>query len=539
MKFSSFSAIALFATLIAPTFAACGSSDPVAEFPDAGSDGDSSTLTCTGGKTSCATSAATACTDLTSDPQNCGSCSASCKTGDLCCSGKCVQSASCDFAVLKLDAFKGNQSGGDWIHLEGKGFTSDMSVFIGDGRAALKVIDATHAIIQTPPGPVGTYDITIKNASGTSLTRSLFIYISAGLTLPWQKKPMQTVRGEHPGVAVLQDGRVLVAGGTQVPDNASLALTTGEIYTRSSDTVVPVTNTMIVKRWRDAAVTMLDGRVVIAGAGECTLDACRAIDLFDPKTDKFMPSKALLTEARNMAFGVLMVDGRVMFMSNASKTVDVYDPDQDSITAIPLKVVHLFGARIVRLRDGRVMVMGGDGCDGVNPCTLAQKDAEMFDPQTNAFALAPPMKTGRSQFTAHTLPDGRVMVFGGASSSAGGVANPMQDIEAYNPKSDQWDTQTYKLSVGRTWHASSLVRDGTILVMGGYTSNGSCAPSASVDQVDPIAGTVVSFGTLPSPNTEWNAVTLLDGSVLGVGGGACGGNALPDLDFLPGAAPPQ
>jgi hypothetical protein len=31
-------------------------------------------------------------------------------------------------------------------------------------------------------------------------------------------------------------------------------------------------------------------------------------------------------------------------------------------------------------------------------------------------------------------------------------------------------------------------------------------------------------------------VTLLDGSVLGVGGGACGGQStLPDLDFLKGA----
>jgi hypothetical protein len=115
----------------------------------------------------------------------------------------------------------------------------------------------------------------------------------------------------------------------------------------------------------------------------------------------------------------------------------------------------------------------------------------------------------------------------------------MDSIEAYDPTNDTWTTETYKLSVGRTWHASALVRDGTILVMGGYTQNSSCAPSASVDQIDPIAGTRADFGTLPDPNTEWNAVTMLDGSVLGVGGGACGGNALPDLDFLPGAPGPN
>ena len=49
------------------------------------------------------------------------------------------------------------------------------------------------------------------------------------------------------------------------------------------------------------------------------------------------------------------------------------------------------------------------------------------------------------------------------------------------------------------------------------------------------AGTVTAFSALPNTNTEWTAVTLHDGSVLGVGGGACGTPmALPSLDFLPG-----
>jgi hypothetical protein len=274
---------------------------------------------------------------------------------------------------------------------------------------------------------------------------------------------------------------------------------------------------------------MLDGRVIVAGAGECVAAACQAIDLFDPKTDTFAPSKALLTEPRDMAWGVLLVDGRVMITSDASATVDIYDPVADTITAVPLKVTHNFGQRIVRLRDGRVMVMGGDG---------GQTVAELWDPKTGVFTLAGSMVEGRSQFTAHTLPDGRVMVVGGASISAGGVNAPMKGIEAYDPKTDKWTKMPYGLTVGRTWHASALVRDGTILAMGGYTTV-SCTPSDSVDQVDPVKGTVTAFGTLPNPNTEWNAVTLLDGSVLGVGGGACGGNALPDLDFLPGEPLPN
>ena len=98
----------------------------------------------------------------------------------------------------------------------------------------------------------------------------------------------------------------------------------------------------------------------------------------------------------------------------------------------------------------------------------------------------------------------------------------------------------YTLKTPRCWHASALVRDGTILVMGGYTVHKQCGSSvAGVESIDPVAGTVTAFPMLPNTNTEWTAVTLLDGSVLGVGGGACGTTmALPDIDFLAGAPIP-
>ncbi len=511
----------------------CGS-DPTSGFTDGGVDsGGDGGLSCKAGQTECSAK----CVDLKTDPGHCGSCSTTCLGGDLCCNGFCVKSTGCDFAVTGVNPLRGNQSGGDWITLTGAGFTPDMQVYIDDGRAPVRVIDGQTATIQTPPDKVGTYDITLVSSKGTSVTRGIFTYVSAGLKLPWQKKPMAVVRGEHPGIAVMQDGRVLIAGGTKVPDDPTSGLDTAEIYTRNSDSVTPAKNTMSSKRWRNAAVTLLDGRVLVVGAAECTGPACSKADLYDPKTDTFTPVKGLTTQALNFVWGVLLVDGRAMFTSAGASTVDIYDPATDAFTAVPLKVVHRFGQRIVRLRDGRVMIMGGDGCD--NTCGTAQKDAEIWDPKTGQFTLTAPMIEGRSQFTAHTLPDGRVMVFGGASSSAGGVNAPMKGIEAWDPKTGQWTKMSYGLSVGRTWQASALVRDGTVLVMGGYTNTGTCDPSSSVDQVDPVAGTVTSFGTLPTANTEWNAVTLLDGSVLGVGGGACGGVALPDIDFLPGEPLPN
>jgi hypothetical protein len=515
---------------------ACGSSGPATGDgggPDATADVP---LQCGAGQQVCGAQ----CANTQTDVYNCGNCGTTCQGGDLCCSGKCVKSSGCNFAVTGVAPQRGNQSGGDWVQLTGDGFTADMAVFIGTGRAPVHVADAKHALIQTPPGLVGAYDITLTSTKGSSLTRSAFQYVAAGLQLPWQKDPMQFIRGEMPGIAVLQDGRVLIAGGTTTPDNGTLGLKSGEIFTRGTgtnpDTVVLANGSMQTKRWHDAAVTMFDGKVVVAGGSDCGVDNCALADVFDPATSTFAPAANPMSIARTYVHGALMVDGRVMLTSAAAPTSEIYDPATGAFSTVPVVVPHAYGHQLVRMRDGRLLLIGGSS----GSCSVAaQVDAEVFDVATNKWKAVAPMKAGRGMFTAHTLPDGRVMVIGGSTDSAGGVCDPMNEIETYDPAQDAWTVQPYTLKVGRTWHASALVRDGTVLVMGGYTAASSCAPSSSVDQVDPIAGTVVPFGTLPDPNTEWNAVTLLDGSVLGVGGGACGGVALPDLDFLPGQPLPN
>ncbi|MGZ5970668.1 MAG: kelch repeat-containing protein, partial [Polyangiales bacterium] len=179
-------------------------------------------------------------------------------------------------------------------------------------------------------------------------------------------------------------------------------------------------------------------------------------------------------------------------------------------------------------------VLFGAGDGGVT-------DTELFDPDTNTFVAAGKLTQGRSKLTAHALPDGRAIVIGGSSKSAGAINDPLDSIELFDPKTNTWSTVPYKLSKGRTWHASALVRDGTILAMGGYVTPLKCdSLDDTVDQIDPVKGTVKPFAVLPNKNTEWEAVTLLDGSVLGVGGGACGtSSALPDLDFLPGKPGPM
>ena len=517
------------AALAAPV-GGCGSSKSAGYSAfDGGTTGDdasveSGALTCPKGQQQCGAK----CVDTTTDPQHCGSCGSTCE-GGTCCSSTCVlDTASCSFVVTGVNPTEGNQNGGDWIKLTGNGFAAGMAVMIGDGVAPALVLDPKDAIVLTPPGKVGTYDISIASGPQKSVLSQVFQYNAGSVQLPWAEKPMKFVRGEDPGLAVLQDGRVLIAGGTTVPDSAPDALASAEIYTRSTDTVASAPGSMSSPRIHNAAITLLDGKVlVIGGPGwDATLGTpATSADLFDATSGTFAPTAHPLTSARAGIRAMMASDGRVVITSGGSATADLYDPLTDTFTQIPLLATHTWGF-IVRLRDGRVLLGGGDG--GVTAC-------EIFDPSKSKFIMAGPLNQGRSMLTAHTLPDGRVMVLGGSSMSAGGVTVPLQSIELYDPKADKWTVAPYKLSTGRTWHAGALVRDGTVLAMGGYNVDGKCTPTTSVDQVDPVNGTVQPFGTLPHANTEWTAVTLQDGSVLGVGGGACGTPlALPSLDFLPG-----
>ena len=486
---------------------------------------------CTPPKIACAG----ACVDTTADPTSCGSCGKACGVGEQCCSSLCVGTGSCSFSITKVSPANGWQNGGDFLTVTGKGFTPGTRVYLGDGRAAAWVKDATTIVVQTPPHPVGTVDVKIVSPTATAVLKNAFQYAGNGVDLPWQQKPMQAVRGENPGVAVMMNGTVLIAGGTVVPDKPDMALATAEIFDRPTDKVTQSKNAMGTPRWQNAAVTLLSGKVLVVG-GACyqDLSGCNGsptiADLFDPSTSTFAPTSKPLNLGRAYVRASLLADGRVLVASANDGSVEIYDPVADSFKQIPHAKRHTFGF-IVRLRDGRTMFGGADEASVPGFGT----DVEIFDPDTDTFVATGPMTHPRAMLTAHTLPDGRVIVIGGTNKSAGAVTDPQATIETWDPLTGVWTVAPYALSAGRAWHASALIRDGSILVLGGYPVSGSCMPTATAEQLDPVKNTVVPFGTLPNPNTEWNAVTLLDGSVLAVGGGACGTtSALPDLDFLPG-----
>jgi hypothetical protein len=99
------------------------------------------------------------------------------------------------------------------------------------------------------------------------------------------------------------------------------------------------------------------------------------------------------------------------------------------------------------------------------------------------------------------------------------------------------------LTAPREAPGTALLRDGTLIVIGGVTApsptarscNTTFSVTSAVDIIDPVGATVSSFVPLPDPNWTLGVASLLDGSLIAAGGTTCGGAvSYPYLYFIQG-----
>lgn len=108
------------------------------------------------------------------------------------------------------------------------------------------------------------------------------------------------------------------------------------------------------------------------------------------------------------------------------------------------------------LPDGRVLVMGGsDERDGRGQ----YRSAEIFEPRTGSALLIGAMRLPRYKHagTSVVLPDGRVLVAGGAA-----------EAEVYDPTSGAFLLVEGEAQMVGQFSATALLSDGRVLVTGGY-----------------------------------------------------------------------
>jgi hypothetical protein len=333
------------------------------------------------------------------------------------------------------------------------------------------------------------------------------------------------------GVAPLPDGRVLFVGG--IADFGAI-LGGAELYDPASDAFVPA-GAALEARMRPSAITLLDGRVLIAGGrGGPEAIALETAEIFDPVAITFTATGSM-SEPHYEPSASLLDDGRVLIAGGYAgrdpiATADLYDPATGTFTPTGnLNVARIQSTGVTRLADGRVLIVGGSGIKA----PLAS--AEIYDPAAGEFTLAGAMPEGRVLHALVTLADGRVLVIGG-SGEAGPNGFPTYYPTAllYDPASGTF-TATGDLAHPRDMAAAALLPDGRVLVAGGARLEGNpgsvTVPMAEI--YDPASGTFSDAGEMLVPSYDAHPATLADGSILLAGGWSFGGDTVGDM---PGAS---
>src|SRR5580693_10213778 len=124
------------------------------------------------------------------------------------------------------------------------------------------------------------------------------------------------------------------------------------------------------------------------------------------------------------------------------------------------------------------------------------------------------MHIARASHTSTLLPNGKVLIAGGFAGS-GTEYNPYRSAELYDPSSGTFESVA-EMSVGRSGHTATLLKNGEVLIVGGWTGRYDLRSSAEI--YDPAANTFTSTGNLIVERAGNTATLLAGGRVLVAGG---------------------
>ena len=291
------------------------------------------------------------------------------------------------------------------------------------------------------------------------------------------------------------------------------------------------------------ATPLADGTVLLAGgtpsigpysggsAMFTTTPGASTAELYHPGLEAFevLPNMA---QGRARHVATTLADGRVLITGGSNgiqslKSAEIYDPQTKSFTATGSMADGRIGHSATLLQDGRVLVAGGSTV-GTHQLSIAQNalaTTEFFDPQTGLFTPGPGMFLPRTFHSADLVPDGRV-VFAGGFSSLNGAGYTLSSIMTWNPNGGIGGfLNLTSLQKPRACHASLLLHDGRVMILGGIEltagqlqTTSSVLATKSIERIDPLIPSAGHIGSIASEVMFPHVIVLENDDILLAGG---------------------
>jgi N-acetylneuraminic acid mutarotase len=308
--------------------------------------------------------------------------------------------------------------------------------------------------------------------AGTSYLASAELYDPAANR--WTSAgSMSRARAGHTAT-LLTDGRVLVAGGQ---DSGASYLASAELYdpaTRIWTFVEPLS----LARAEHAAALLPSGWVLVTG-GRSESQYHALAERYDPSERRWRPAGQLDGERAAHAAALLPGQrGQVLIIggydgTTVLATAERYDPAANQWTAVAPLAQRREGHTATMLKDGHVLVAGGDGRAVQDAAVSFPDSAEQYDPIANTWRAAGSVTQGRVAHSATLLDDGQVLVMGGHTRSTSS-ARYLNSAELYDPQANAWRAVA-PLATGRAGHTITALGSGQLLVVGGQNEDGALA----------------------------------------------------------------
>lgn len=393
-----------------------------------------------------------------------------------------------------------------------------------DGQDLANSDSNTYAIASVQSTDVGTYAVRITNDQGTSTSQNATLSLKAATDGTFTSTGnLHTPRYGHTAT-LLSSGKVLIAGG----NSNSGALNSAELYDPAAGTFTLLSAPMRSNRKDHSATVLADGTVLLAGGRDLNNVPLNTTEIYNPNTNLFVDGP-ILSAARYGHVALRRADGSIL-IAGGFGTLDQALASTELLYATTTPTVGTLA--LARANFTATLLASGDvlAAGGLGNLSSVLASAELGGPATTpklpGFGLlSTALNTARQEHTDTLLLDGTVLLAGGRSSSG----NQLSSAEVYDPTKKAFAFTKGTMAQARRWHTATRLGDGTVLLVGG-DGDLSTGVLNTAEIFDPYKSTFHTLSsTMSSPRYGHTATLLKDGSVLVVGGYSGGSLDSADL----------